>query len=97
MLFGKDDREISVDDPSKPAEDPTIIVSQLIEIMNRYIVFNLEVVLNSNLKEQVTVEERAIVVDEAVIDVALPVVEVEETIVVDAPKPAEEPAVIVSS
>ena len=89
--------EILVDDPSKPAEDPTIIVSQLIEIMNRYIVFNLEVVLNSNLKEQVTVEERAIVVDEAVIDVALPVVEVEETIVVDAPKPAEEPAVIVSS
>ena len=59
--------------------------------------YNVEDLFNSNLKGQVTIEEHAIVVDEAVIDVALPVVEVEETIVVDAPKPAEEPVVIVSS
>ena len=53
--------------------------------------------LNPYLKEQVSVEEHAVILDEAVTDVALPVVEGEETIVVDAPKPAEEPVVIVSS
>ena len=51
---------------------------------------------NSNLKDQVTVEERAIVVDEAVHDIAMAAVEEGEISVDDPSKPAEDPIISVS-
>ena len=83
-------------DPSEPAEETAIIVSQLIEIMNICIIYNCEVVLNSNLKEQITVEERAMIVDHCVEDIAMLAVAEGETVVVETPKPAEDLAIIVS-
>ena len=51
--------------------------------------------MNLNLKEEETVEERSVIVDEAVLDIAMALVEQEETVIED-PKSAEESAIIVS-
>ena len=62
-------------EPHKPAEDLAIIVSYIFRNMNICMVNNVEYFLNSNLKEQVTFNERATIVDQYIEDVVM--VEVE--------------------
>jgi len=63
--------------------------------MSVYIICDVQDLLNLNLKEEETVEERSVIVDEAVLDIAMALVEQEETVIED-PKSAEESAIIVS-
>ena len=63
--------------------------------MSLYIICDVQDLLNLNLKEEETVEERSVIVDEAVLDIAMALVEQEETVIED-PKSAEESAIIVS-
>ena len=81
-------------DPFKPAE--AIVVSYLIRNMNICMIYNVQDLLNINLKDQATIEEQATIVDQCIEDIANVVVEEGETVVFELPKPNEDMAVIVS-